>query len=225
MLVKLIVEGGNMKPNAAISQKIGPLGLNMGKIIADVNASTKNFTGMKVPVTLNIDTKTKTTKVEVSSPATAELLKKKFSLEKGSGQPQKVKMANAAIEHIIEVAKSKQSLEKNLKAAVKSVLGSCVSLGILVESKEPKEVEKEVDKGVYDKQINQGATAPSKEKLAELANFFDSIKKKQEEVLKKEAEEKAKEEEQKAAAAVAAPAAGAAAAPAAEKKEAKPAAK
>lgn len=232
MLVKLIVEGGNMKPNATISQKLGPLGLNLGKIMSDVNASTKSYTGMKVPVTLNIDTKTKTTKVEVSSPPTAELLKKKFSLEKGSGQPHKVKMANAAIEQVIEVAKSKQGLEKSLKAAVKSVLGSCVSLGILVENKEAKEVEKEVDGGVYDQLISKGETNPSKEKLSELAMFFEEIKKKQEEVLKKEAEEKAKEEEQKAAAAATAPAAGAAtpgAAPAAttaEKKEAaKPAAK
>jgi len=232
MIIKLMVEGGSMKPNAAISQKLGPLGINIGKIISDVNVATKDFSGMKVPVILNIDSKTKAAKIEVASPPASGLLKKEFGLEKGSPQPHKIKMANAAIEHIIKVAKSKQGLEKNLKSAVKTILGCCVSLGILVESKEPKEVSKEVDAGVYDAQIKQEMTVPSKEKLSQLASFFEGVKKAQEEIMKKELEAKAAEEEKAAQAATvagaAAPAAAAApgAAPAAEKKEAaKPAAK
>lgn len=233
MQIKLIVEGGNMKPNATISQKLGPLGINLGKIIADVNSSTKNFSGMKVPIILDIDSKTKAAKVIVGSPSTAALLKKEFNLEKASGQPHKVKVANAAIEQIIKIAISKKSLEKDLKSAVKTVVGSCVSLGILIENKEAKDVENEIDTGNYDKLIKQEASTPSNEKITELAGYFDSIKKKQEEVLKKEAEEKAKAEEEKTAAAAAAPATAAGAtgtagtaAPATEaKKEAKPVAK
>ena len=58
MQIKLLVDGGEMKPGPAIAQKIGPLGLNMGKIISDINTATKDFKGMKLPVELNINEKT-----------------------------------------------------------------------------------------------------------------------------------------------------------------------
>ncbi len=212
MQVKIMIDGGNMKPSPAISQKIGPLGLNLGKIMQDVNKSTKEFSGMKVPIVLNIDTKTKDVKVEVLSPPASGMIKKEFGLEKGSGQPHKVKVANAAIEQLIKVAKSKQALEKDLKATVKTMVGICRSLGILVESKEPGIVTKEIDEGVYDKEIKAESTEPSPEKIKELKAFFDDVQKSQEEVKKKEDEEKAKAEEEKTAAAAAAaatPAAGA----------------
>jgi large subunit ribosomal protein L11 len=205
MIIKLLVEGGNMKPGPTIAQKIGPLGLNMGKIISDVNAATKSFTGIKVPVALNIDTKTKAIKVEVSAPPASELLKKELGAEKGTGDSKKIKVANAAIEQVIKIAQTKIALEKNLKSAVKTIVGSCVSLGILIENKEPKEIIREIEKGVYDKEIAHPKEA-SNEKLAQLKEYFEGIKKKQEELLKKEEEEKAKEA---AAAAAAAPAAAA----------------
>jgi len=193
MIVKLLVDGGAMKPGPALAQKIGPLGLNMGKIISDVNTATKNFAGMKVPVSLNIDTKTKAVKVEVASPPASGLLKKELGVEKGTGASKKVKVGNISIEQVINIAKTKIALEKDLKSAVKTTLGSCVSLGILVESKEPKEISKEVEKGIYDKEIAQAGKLPSQEKLEKLKEFFEAVKKKQEELLKKEEEEKAKE--------------------------------
>ena len=232
MIIKIITQGGSMKPNPALAQKMGPLGLNMGKIISDVNNSTRSFAGMKIPVTLDINTKTKEIKVIVQQPSTAELLKKEFGIAKGSAQPQKFKTANVPIETLIRIAKEKQALEKSLKLSLKTIVGACRSLGILIESKEAEVVTKEIDDGIYDKLIDQQKTTPSPEKLKELKAFFDKIQKTQEEIKKKEEEEKAKAEEEKAAKAAAAggttaPVAGAAAAPAAaeKKEEAKPAAK
>jgi large subunit ribosomal protein L11 len=212
MIVKLLVDGGAMKPGPALAQKIGPLGLNMGKIISDVNTATKGFAGMKVPVSLNIDTKTKAVKVEVASPPASGLLKKEIGVEKGTGASKKVKVGNISIEQVINIAKTKIALEKDLKSAVKSTIGACVSLGILIENKEPKAVSKEVEKGIYDKEIAQAGKLPSQEKLEKLKEFFESVKKKQEELLKKEEEEKAKEAAEAPAAApgaAGAPAAGA----------------
>ena len=211
MIIKIIVEGGSMKPNPALAQRMGPLGINVGKIIADVNSSTKTYSGMKVPVTLDIDTKTKAIKVTVNQISTAEMLKKEFGVAKGSGQPQKYKSANASIEQIIRIAKEKQALEKSLKSAVKTVVGTCRTLGIIVENKEPEIVTKEIDEGVYDKEINAVKTVPSAEKIAELAVFFEKVKKNQDTLKKKEEEEKAKADEEKAAKAAAAGAAGTAA--------------
>jgi len=203
MQIKLLVDGGAMKPGPAISQKLGPIGINLGKVISEVNKATANFKGIKVPVTLNIDSKTKDFTVDVATPPTAELLKKELGITKGSQQPDKIKVANASIEHIIKIAKVKQKnmFVNSLKEAVKSVLGSCVSSGILVESKNPKEVLEEVDKGVYDKIISEGKEIPDKEKLDKLAADFKEVEKSQETLIK----DIEKKEEEKAAAAASTP--------------------
>jgi len=235
MIIKLLVDGGDMKPGPAIAQKLGPLGINIGKVVQDINQETKAFKGVKVPVELDI-AKNKTFTIKVLSPPTAELLKKELGLEKGSGDHKKVKAANASIEQIISVAKIKSSnlLATNFKSAVKQVVGSCVSSEILIENKEPKEIMKDIDAGKYDKEINEQKTETSKEKLKELDNYFKQIKDQEAAAMKKAEEEKLAEEAKKAEAAAApgaAPAAGKEAAPAAAgkpaagaKKEAAPAA-
>lgn len=198
MKIKILVDGGEMKPGPAISQKLGPLGINLGKVISEANKATTEFKGIKVPITLDIDTKTKDFTISVSTPPTAELLKKELGLTKGSQQPDKIKVANATIEHIIKIAKIKQKdmFVDDIKAAVKSVLGSCVSNGILVESKDPKIVIEEVNKGTYNKLISEGKETPDKEKLDKLASEFEEVKAAQEELIK---EMEKKEEEATAA--------------------------
>ncbi|GIU68568.1 MAG: hypothetical protein KatS3mg001_418 [Candidatus Pacearchaeota archaeon] len=193
MQIKLLVEGGNMQPGPTLSQKIGPLGLNIGQIIQKVNEATKNFKGMKVPVEINVNTSTKEISVKVFSPPVSELLKKELGIEKGSGDHKKFKVANASIEQIISIAKSKfpNMLSKNLKSAVKSVLGSCVSLGILVENKDPRDVIKDVDKGIYDKEISQEITKTPDEKKQKLEEFFSLIKQQQEKIRQQEEAAKA----------------------------------
>jgi large subunit ribosomal protein L11 len=213
MIVKLLVEGGDMKPNPAISQKLGPLGINLGKIMQDVNKSTQSFKGMKVPVTLDINTKTKEFKVEVQTPPSAELLKKELATEKGSGTPNSIKIGNLAIEQIIAIAKTKQQgmLVNDFESAVKSILGTCVSLGILVDNKDPKEIIQEIDANpAYKDAVTQQKTDISEEKRKSLNEYFAKVKAKQDEFLKKKAEEEAAKEAEKAAAAAAAPATGAA---------------
>ena len=226
MIIKLIVEGGNMKPGPAIAQKLGPLGINVGKIISQVNAETASFKGMKVPAVLDINTKTKEVKVSVLTPPTSELLKREIGVEKGSGKPNMFKVGNIAFEKIIAIAKTKSEsfLAKDFKSAVKTVVGNCGSLGLLIDSKDAKEITSEINKGVYDHLIKDKVTEVSAEKSARLKAFFEEVEKKQAEILKKEEEEKKAKEEAAIAAGTAAPKEGAAAAtpaPAAAK-EAKP---
>ena len=190
MIIKILTEGGNMSPGPALSQKLGPAGINMGQVISKVNDATKNFKGLKVPIELNINTGTKEFEVKVFSPPVSELLKKELGIQKGSGLQEKEKVANASIEQIISIAKQKMPnlLCKDLKAAVKSVVGTCVSLGVLIENKLPQEIEKEIDAGKFDKEILKEKTETSPEKRKELDIFFTQIKSKQEK-LKKEEEE------------------------------------
>ena len=172
--IKLLVEGGSMQPGPALSQQIGPLGLNVGQIISKVNDATKDFNGLKVPVELIINNSTKEISIKVFSPPVSELLKKEIGFEKGSGLQKKTKVANASIEQIISVAKQKYSnlLCNDLKSAVKTIVGTCGSLGILIENKLPKEIEQEINEGKYDKEIKEGRTETSSHKKAELEKYF-----------------------------------------------------
>ncbi len=196
MIIKLLVDGGDMKPGPAVGQKLGPLGINIGKVVQEVNEATKNFKGIKVPVELNIN-KDKSFSITVLSPPTLELLKKELGIEKASGDSKRIKVANASIEQIISVAKIKypNMLANNFKSAVKSVVGSCVSAGILIENKTAKEIEEAIDAGKYDKEIEEQKTETAPEKRKELDEYFAKIKAEQEKLVEKEKKEKPAEEE------------------------------
>lgn len=197
MIIKLLVEGGDMKPGPAIAQQLGPIGINIGKVISEVNDATKDFKGMKVPVELDIDKKTKNFTIKTFSPPTSELLKKELNLEKGSNDHKNLIVGNASIEDIIKITKVKypNMLEKDFKSAVKSVLGTCSSVGILVENKNPNQLISSVSQGKFDKEIDSKSVETSSEKRKELDDFFNQIKLAQE--AKLEAEKKAAEEAEK----------------------------
>ena len=201
MIIKLLVDACDMKPNPGIAQKLGPLGINIGKVIQEVNSATKEFKGMKVPVALDINTKTKEFSIKVYSPPVSELIKKELGIEKASGDHKKLKAGNLAIEQVIKIAKIKHQdmLSKSFKSAVKSVVGSCASLGVLIENKDAKEVEEEIVAGKYDNEISQEKTEADEEKLKQLKKYFEDLRKKQEEIIRKEEEAKAAEEAAKAA--------------------------
>jgi len=209
MQVKLIVDGGKMAPGPAVAQQLGPMGINLGKVISDVNEATKGFAGMKVPVELDVDPKTKTYKIKVFSPPVAELIKKEIAVEVGSGDAGKYKVGNISFERIVSIAKTKMPnlLAKDLRSAIRLIVGTCVSLGVLIDSKNAKDVEKDIVAGVYDKEIKEEITEPSVEKKNKLDEFFAILKAKQEKEKKALEEAKAAEEAAKAAAAAAAPAA------------------
>jgi large subunit ribosomal protein L11 len=229
MIVKLLVDGGSMKPGPAIAQQLGPMGINMGKVLSEVNAATAAFKGMQVPVNLDVDPKTKTFVVTVLSPSVSALLKKELGIELGSGERKKVQVGNLAIEQVISVTKQKHSgmLAKEFLSALKSVIGSCMAMGVLIESKDPKEVLQEITDGKYNKEIKSLKTEVSAEKKAQLQEYFVQVQSKQKEAKAAEEAAKAAEEAAKAAVATAKPAEGAAApaATAAAAPAAKPAAK
>lgn len=217
--IKLLVDGGAMKPGPAVAQQLGPMGINMGKVISDVNTATESFSGMQVPVNIDVDPKTKSFKIRVLSPPVSALIKKEAGIETGSGARKKMQCGNLAIEQLISVTKQKYSnmLAKDFKGAFLSVLGSAMALGVLIESRDPQEIIAEVKEGKFDDIIKSQKTDVSPEKIAELKGYFTQVKSKQEAVKKAEDEAKAAEEAKKAQAAVAKP--GEAAKPAAPAKK------
>ena len=164
--IDLMVDAGHAKPNPSIAQKLGPMGINIGEVMNKINNRTTDFKGMQVPIKLTIDSKTKDIKIEVGTPPTTQLIKKELSIEKGSSKPDKEKVANISIEQCIKIAKMKKEamFTNDLKSAVKTVAGSCNSLGVLIEGKFSNGIIKDIDAGKYDTEIKQEKTETPEEK-------------------------------------------------------------
>ncbi|RLG66567.1 hypothetical protein DRN89_00640, partial [archaeon] len=66
-------------------------------------------------------------------------------------------VGDLSMEQIVKIAKLKfkDSLANTLKACVKEVLGTCVSMGVTIEGKDPRVVQEEVDQGVHDELISK----------------------------------------------------------------------
>ena len=199
-VIKLLVEGGNMTPGPAVAQQLGPMGINIGEVISNVNTATSEFKGVTVPVHLTINPETKEVSIKVMSPPTSELIKKELQIEKASSARLKQRVGNFAIEQVISIAKAKHDhmLSNDFMATLKSILGTCQALGILIESKEVKEVLGEIAEGKYAEEISTQKTDVDPEKRKELDDYFTGVTEQQEEVKKAEEAEKAAEEEKKA---------------------------
>jgi len=189
-----------MTPGPTVAQQLGPMGINIGKIISDINAATIEFKGITIPVHLTVNPETKGVSIKVMSPPTSELIKKELKIEKASSERLKQKVGNFAIEQVISIAKAKHNslLSNTFIASVKSVIGTCQALGILIENKETKEVLKEILEGKYKEEIESQKTNIDPEKQKKLDEYFTEIKTEQEAIKKAEEAEKAVEEEKKA---------------------------
>ncbi len=151
-VIEALVSGGQATAGPPLGPALGPLGVNVLAIVNKINEVTQDFAGMKVPVKITVNIETKDFEVEVGTPTTSALIVSELKIEKGSGAPKAEKIGNLTLEQLIRIAKMKRSevLAKDLKAAVKEILGSCVSIGVTVEGKDPKDVQRGIDQGEYD---------------------------------------------------------------------------
>ena len=165
--IEILAEGGKATASAQLAQSLGPKGINIKDVLSKVNEKTSSFKGMKVPVKIIIDTESKRFELNIGIPPTAELIKSELGIKKGASIPQFEKVGNLGIEQVIKIAKMKEDniLHNSFKAVVKTVIGSCNSLGILVEGLDGKEVNKLIDKGKFDKEINERKDKISEEKI------------------------------------------------------------
>jgi large subunit ribosomal protein L11 len=157
-IVELLVSGGQATAGPPLGPALGPLGVNVMQIVNRINEVTKDYAGMKVPVKVAVDPETKEFEVTVGTPTTSALIVSELKIEKGSGTPHSQKVGNLSMEQVVRVAKIKRTelLARTLKAAAKEVLGACVSMGVTIEGKDPREVQKEIDDGKHDEAFSKG---------------------------------------------------------------------
>lgn len=152
--INVLVDAGKATPGQPLGPVLGPLGVNVVKVVQEINERTKQFTGMKIPVTIEVNAD-KSFVISVGTPPTSALILKELGAEKGSGSPKSTKIGNLTMKQIAKIAEMKKeaSLAKTAKGRAKEVIGTCVSMGVTVEGKEPKAVISEINAGSWDSVI------------------------------------------------------------------------
>lgn len=152
--VQVMVDGGKATGGPPLGPALGPLGVSISEIVKAINEKTKAFGGMKVPVTILIE-KDRTWDITVGTPPTSALIISELKIEKGSGSQRTTKVGDLKVASAVRIAKMKgDSLAgRTLKDQVKQVVGSCVSMGVTVEGRDPRDVQVEIDTGKWDSQI------------------------------------------------------------------------
>lgn len=152
--IEALVDGGEASAGPPLGPALGPLGINVGEVVSEINKQTSAYESMQVPVEVIVDEESGGFEIEVGSPTTSALIKNELRIDKGSGDPEEEPVADLTIEQVFSIAKKKKGeiLAKNTKNAAKEVLGSCVSMGISAEGKDPQKVQKEIEEGKYDDQ-------------------------------------------------------------------------
>ncbi len=157
--VEALLNGGEANAGPPLGPALGPLGVNVLQIVNRINDLTKAYAGMKVPVRVIVDVETKEFEVEIGTPTTSALLVKELGIQKGSGNPKAEKVGNLTMDQVAKIAAMKMpsSYAKSAKTAAKEVMGTCISLGITIEGRDPRELQKELEQGKWD----QTFTKPS----------------------------------------------------------------
>jgi large subunit ribosomal protein L11 len=150
--IEALVEGGKASAGPPLGPALGPMGVNIMQIINTINEKTKDFNGMKVPVKVIVNTKSKEFEIEIGTPPATSLILNELGIEKGSGAPSTHKIGNINFNQVLKIAKMKYDnlLGKELKQKTKEIIGTCLSLGVNVDGKDPREIQKSIDEGKYD---------------------------------------------------------------------------
>ena len=154
--VSSLVTGGEASAGPPLGPALGPMGVNILQIISAINEQTKEFKGMKIPVSVLVDADTKKWEIEVGIPSASALLLKDAGIQKGSGTSGTEWVGEVSADMIAKIAKVKleTSYASSLKSVAKQIVGTCVSLGIKVEGKTPKEFTAEINEGKWDSKLN-----------------------------------------------------------------------
>ena len=170
LTVESLIEGGKATAAPPLGPALGPTGVNIGQVVQEINKKTDAMKGMQVPVKVTIDDETKEFTIEIGTPPAAALIKKEAGLKKASGNPLAEKVADLVIEQIIKIAKMKEDalLGKDLKMKVREIVGTCQSMGILVEGMPAQDALKAISEGKFDEEIRLEKTEISEEERAKL---------------------------------------------------------
>src|SRR5574344_66731 len=129
--IKLQIEAGKANPSPPIGPALGQHGVNIMDFCKQYNAKTESMAGYVVPVEIEVYEDRSFSFITKTPPA-AVLIKKAIGIEKGSGTPNKTKVAKINQAQLEEIAKTKMPdlNATTLEAAVEMIKGTCNSMGV-----------------------------------------------------------------------------------------------
>jgi len=143
-----LIEGGKATAGPPFGPALGPLGVNIGEIIAEINKQTSAYSGVKVPIDVIVDNVTKEFRIEVRSPPTSAMIMKEINIKNGAKAKDEI-VGNITLDQIKKIAKSKENIlyGKGESKKITQVIGTCKSLGVTVDGENPMEVIRKINSG------------------------------------------------------------------------------
>ena len=132
-IIKLQIDAAKATPAPPVGPALGGSGVNIMQFVKEFNDRTANQMGFKVPVVITVY-KDKSFTFITKVPPVADLIKKAIKIEKGSGKPNKEKVAKITKEQVKAIAEQKMPdlNAASLEAAMSMVAGSARAMGVVV---------------------------------------------------------------------------------------------
>ena len=128
--IKLQIPGGVANPSPPVGPALGQHGLNIMEFCKAFNAKTADQKGTVIPVVITVY-HDRTFSFITKTPPASVLLAKAANIAKGSGEPNRNKVASISMKQVEEIAALKlpDLTAKDLDAAVRSIMGTARSMG------------------------------------------------------------------------------------------------
>ncbi|MFP4316626.1 MAG: 50S ribosomal protein L11 [Desulfovibrionales bacterium] len=132
--IKLQIPAGAANPSPPVGPALGQHGVNIMEFCKSFNAKTQDQKGMIIPVVITVYGDRSFSFITKTPPASV-LLVKAAKLDKGSGEPNKVKVGKVTMAQVEEIANLKMPdlTAKDLDAAKQTIMGTARSMGIEIE--------------------------------------------------------------------------------------------
>lgn len=132
-MIKLQIEAGKATPAPPVGPALGSSGVNIMQFVKEFNDRTANQPGMIIPVVITVYTD-KTFEFITKVPPVAVLIKKAVKVEKGSGKPNRDKVATITLDQVKQIAETKMPdlNAASLETAMEMVKGTARSMGVVV---------------------------------------------------------------------------------------------
>ena len=133
-VTKLQIEAGKANPAPPIGPALAGYGINIMAFCKEYNARTSNRPGEVIPAEITVYSDGSFTFILKTSP-TAVLLRKAAKIDKGSAQPNRIKVGKVTHQQVREIAeiKMKDLNAIDIEGAMKQVEGTARNMGIVVE--------------------------------------------------------------------------------------------
>ncbi len=130
---KFQVPGGQATPAPPVGTSLGKFGINLGQFVQQFNDRTKEFNGTPIPVIVSVYND-RTFDFVTKSPPAAALLKMAAGIAKGSGVPNRDKVATVSRKQVEEICEKKMAdlNARDMDHACRMIEGTARSMGIEV---------------------------------------------------------------------------------------------